>query len=194
MKETKSRQEKIGLLDTLSIQHVEHFGRPLKEHLVGTHDLLERWGCSEDLCLAGLFHSVYGTGTFKSVSLPADRRQSLRQLIGVYAESLVYVFCMSDRRKLLMDNQSAPYYWVSHLNHERTGLSYETLADLVELEVANYLEQLPFGAVKTDIVFQDMQARLESAESLMSINARAAFWQAIEDYAHLVAACRSKSS
>ena len=177
--------ERISLLDSLPIQDIEHFGRPLKDHLVGTHDLLDDWGCVEDVCLAGLFHSVYGTRTFKSVTLATRYRQRLRALIGKYAESLVYIFCMGDRKKLLMDNRSAPFFWINHLSNERTNLSREVLGDLVELEAANYVEQLPFGTVKSNVVFQDMRVRFESVESHMSPNARAAVQQVIEDYVQL---------
>jgi len=177
--------KRISLLDKLSIQNIEHFGRPLKDHLVGTHDLLEHWGCSEDVCLAGLFHSVYGTKTFRSVALATQYRQRLRTLIGDYAESLVYIFCMSDRKKLLTGNQSAPFFWTNHLTNERTKLAREVLGDLVELEAANYVEQLPYGTVKSNAVFQDMRARFESAESRMSVSAREAVRRAIDDYVQL---------
>ena len=175
--------ERIRLLDSLPVQGIEHFGRPLKDHLVGTHDLLERWGCTEDVCLAGLFHSVYGTRTFRLVTMATLHRQHLRTLIGGYAESLVYIFCMSDRKKLLMANQSAPFIWTNHLTNERTRLACEVLCDLVEIEAANYVEQLPFGTVKSDAVFQDMRVRFESAEPLMSVSAREAVRQAIDDHA-----------
>ena len=187
-------QERINLLDEQPIHETEHFGRPLREHLIGTHDLLERWGCSEDLCLAGLFHSVYGTKTFKSVSLATTHRQRLHSLIGENAELLVYIFCMSDRKKLLMDNRSVPFYWVNHINHDRTELSHEVLADLVELEAANYVEQLPFGTVKTDAVFRDMQTRFESADPLMSTAAREAVQDAIKGHAHLFESCANQNS
>jgi len=179
---------RISLLDSLPDKGIEHFGRPLKDHLAGTHDLLEHWGSTEDVCLAGLFHSVYGTRTFKSVSLETFHRQGLRALIGEYAELLVYIFCMSDRKKLLMDNQSAPFYWSSHLTNKTKELSAETLGDLVQLEAANYVEQLPFGTVKANAVFEDMRTRFESAESRMSVSARKAVQQAIDDHAHLFAA------
>lgn len=177
--------ERISMLDSLPIQGIEHFGRPLKDHLVGTHDLLEDWGCIEEVCLAGLFHSIYGTRTFKSVTLATRYRQRLRALIGKHAESLVYIFCMSDRKKLLMGEQSAPFFWTNHLTNERTNLSREDLGNLVEMEAANYVEQLPFGTVKSDVVFEDMRIRFESAESLMSLNARAAVQQVIEDHIQL---------
>lgn len=180
-----TRHKRIKLLDSLTTRDIRHFGRPLKDHLVGTHDLLEQWGYGEDLCLAGLFHSVYGTKTFKSVTLEATKRQRLRLLIGGYAESLVYVFCMSDRRKLLIDNQASPFYWINHSNHERTELSQDMLCDLVALEAANYVEQLPFGTVKTNAVFHDMRTRFESAGSLMRADAREAFRRAIDDHSYL---------
>ena len=185
MTNRNSTQERINLLDQLPVHKVEHFGRPLKDHLIGTHNLLDQWGCSEALCLAGLFHSVYGTGTFKTVTLAAEHRQQLRSLIGEYAESLVYIYCMSDRKKLLMENQSPPFYWVSHNSHEQTRLSRDVLVDLIALEAANYVEQLPFGTVKTDAVFHDMRIRFESVDTLMTKAARKAVKQMIDSHAHL---------
>jgi hypothetical protein len=185
VKNHMNKLERIRLLDSLPVQGIEHFGRPLKDHLVGTHDLLENWGCTEDVCLAGLFHSVYGTKTFKLVTMATLYRQHIRALIGEHAESLVYIFCLSDRKKLLMGNQSVPFFWTNHLTNERTKLGHEALGDLVEIEAANYVEQLPFGTVKSDAVFQDMRIRFESAESLMSVNAWAAIQQVIDDYVQL---------
>jgi hypothetical protein len=166
--------ERIKLLDSLQIQDIRHFGRPLKDHLVGTHDLLDRWGGTESICLAGLFHSVYGTRTFKTQALATRHRQRLCALIGDYAESLVYIFGMSDRKHLLLENRSAPFFWLNHLTGERTELAGHVLNDLVEIEAANFVEQLPFGTVKTETVFQDMLNRFKSAESRMSACAREA--------------------
>lgn len=194
MNNGETRQARIDLLDSLETRDIRHFGRPLKDHLVGTHDLLEQWECGHELCLAGLFHSVYGTRTFKSVTLETTYRQRLRELIGEYAESLVYIFCMSDRKKLLMDNFSEPFFWVNHSTGEKTELSGGFLGDLVELEAANYVEQLPFGTVETDAVFHDMRTRFEIAESRMSGAARDAVRQAIDDHAHLFAACVDETS
>jgi hypothetical protein len=69
-----------------------HSGATLFHHLLGTYRILKSWGCDEDLCVAGLFHSVYGTPAYHASALPESRRDELREVIGVPAEELVYRF------------------------------------------------------------------------------------------------------
>ena len=47
------------------------------------------------MCDAGLFHSIYGTEGFQGFTLPFDRRDDIRALIGDRAERLVWVFCVA---------------------------------------------------------------------------------------------------
>lgn len=86
----------------LGTQEVRHSGRTLYEHLCGTHELLEAWGNPEHVCNAGLFHSIYGTGNFKHQSWPLVKRVAIKELIGQESEGLVFIFCVSDRRKLFL--------------------------------------------------------------------------------------------
>ena len=174
------KSENIKLLDKIPVQATRHFGRPLRQHLIGTHDLLDRWGASKCVCLAGLFHSVYGTGTFQLATLTTDSREYVRELIGDYSELLVFIFGMSDRRKLLLNNQAEPFGWIDHQSREWSELSVDTLNDLVEIDVANFLEQIPFGTVKSETVMLDMRHRFENAESHMSVHAREAFHRALD--------------
>jgi len=132
------------------------------------------------VCLGGLFHSVYGTKTFDSVALAPVYRQRLRALIGKSTELLVYIFCMSDRKALLMRNQSAPYFWTNYLTNERTELTRKVLGDLVDIETANYMEQLSFGSIRSNAVHRDMCTRFECAELLMSANARQTVQKAVD--------------
>jgi (p)ppGpp synthase/HD superfamily hydrolase len=97
-------------------KQVRHSGRDFFEHLKGTHDLLCDWGNPEYLCLAGLFHSIYGTQFFKHKTLSLDQRSELAALIGDKAEHLAYLFCTKDRRTF-------------------------TDPDLLEIEAANLIEQ-----------------------------------------------------
>lgn len=175
MQSDLERSERTKLLDRLPIKDIEHLGRPLREHLIGTHDLLDRWQNSEAVCLAGLFHSIYGTKTFTSATLTTKSRHDVRMLIGDEAEDLVFVFCMSDRKRLLLENRSPPYRWIDHRSGEQTEISGEILSDLVEIEVANSIEQMPFLADKADPVTRDMRHRFESTISRMSDGAREAF-------------------
>jgi hypothetical protein len=93
-----------------------HSGRAFFDHLKGTHDLLRDWGNPEYVCVAGLFHSIYGTQYFKHRCLPLNRRNELASLIGADAERLVYEFCTQDRNCL-------------------------TDPQLLEIEAANLIEQ-----------------------------------------------------
>jgi hypothetical protein len=131
------------------------------------------------VCLAGLFHSIYGTKTFQTAVLKTDSRERLRALIGEYAEDLVYVFGMSDRRHLLLENKSAPYCWIDHRTGEAAGITDDTFRHLIEIEVANFVEQIPFLTGNPDQVIRDMRNRFESTALHMSVGAKNAVHRAI---------------
>lgn len=80
----------IGLLVRLGAAEIPHSGATLLDHLVGTYDLLLDWGAPDATCVAGLFHSVYGTPRFKQVL--TDDRELIKDAIGPEAESLVWKF------------------------------------------------------------------------------------------------------
>jgi hypothetical protein len=105
----------------LDADKTRHSGRTLFEHLKGVHDLLRDWDNPTDVCLAGLFHSIYGTNTFKHQSL--SDRGALIDMIGVKAELLVYHFSTKDR----------PMFASIDANDIRTKL--------IEIETANLFEQ-----------------------------------------------------
>ena len=64
---------------------------------VAVYRLLESQGCPEDVCRAGMFHSIYGTEKFQGFTLPLGRRDEVRALIGDRAERLAYLNCAMDR-------------------------------------------------------------------------------------------------
>ncbi len=171
------------MLDGVAVDQISHFGRTLKDHLIGTHNLLDQWGNADHVCLAGLFHSVYGTKTFPQAALTMISRNNVRALIGGKAESLVYIFCMSDRRRLLLENRTAPYGWIDHRTGERANITGVVMNELVEIEVANFVEQLFHRNDKTDSIIDDMRRRFETTESRMSDAAREAFRSAIDSRA-----------
>jgi len=79
----------------------KHSGnRNLLHHLVGVSLILSERDCSDALCVAGLFHSIYGTAHFGPKMISMDERDKVKELIGVEAENLVYQFCIlpKDRR------------------------------------------------------------------------------------------------
>ena len=108
-------------LIALDAQQTRHTGRTLFDHLKGVHDLLRDWDNPTDVCLAGLFHSIYGTKVFKHQSM-SDRGE-LVNMIGVKAELLVHTFATGDR----------PLF--------ESVEDKKLRAQLMEIEAANLLEQ-----------------------------------------------------
>lgn len=78
-----------AFLVALGVADQPHSGRTLLDHLDGTYQLLLKDG--ETVALAGALHSIYGTQFYKPQHMPT--RSQVRELIGVDAEWLVYLFC-----------------------------------------------------------------------------------------------------
>src|SRR5438270_14024947 len=77
-----------GFLVGLGIEDIAHTEKSYLAHLVALYHLLEADGCPEDVCRAGMFHSIYGTEMFQGFKLPLERRSEVRALIGDRAERL----------------------------------------------------------------------------------------------------------
>ena len=58
-------QKHLDLLLELNADENPHSGGELLDHLRGTHDFLAAWGNDQPVCLGGLFHSIYGTQSYK---------------------------------------------------------------------------------------------------------------------------------
>jgi ABC-type enterobactin transport system permease subunit len=130
------------LLDHLHTDEIGHSRRDFYAHLKGTHDLLRAWKNSEAVCVAGLFHSIYGTWHFRHQAFPIDDRQMLRRLIGEEAEFLVYVFCVTERpRQFLAAANAAEIALWDHHADDFIRLSRPQLNQLLEIEAANLVEQ-----------------------------------------------------
>ena len=86
-------------LVNLGIEKIPHSDKSYLAHLVSVYRLMEAEGCDDELCRAGMFHSIYGTEKFQGFEeaaagepaggSPDDRRSSrearvleLREWIG----------------------------------------------------------------------------------------------------------------
>jgi hypothetical protein len=82
---------------------------------------------SDDILLAGLYHSIYGTEFFDYKNTDINR-DVIKGLIGEYAESLAYEFCnMKNRMNTLMTNSN--------------GYKPRMLSDLLKIESCNLEDQ-----------------------------------------------------
>jgi len=133
----------IALLRRLDAHVTSHSRRTLLEHLQGTHDLLEAWGNEPDVCVAGLFHSIYGTYVFESRSAELGMRGEIRDVIGAQAERLVHLFCVTDRRTFYEHLHASNVVLRDVVEDRDITLDRDILAALIEIEVANVVEQLP---------------------------------------------------
>jgi hypothetical protein len=87
---------------TGNIVHDKRKGsRPLLSHLIGTKELLQQAGYSQDICTAGLLHSVYGTNRFTIACIDPEQRQQVRAVAGEEAERLAWLFHAINRPRTL---------------------------------------------------------------------------------------------
>jgi hypothetical protein len=120
-------------------------GRSLRDHLIGTFNLLKEWGNDRDVCLAGLFHSIYGTEVYTLQSAQLSERDTIRGAIGARAEELAYYFCVCDRNNMLSNvDQADAFSFHDRVADRQVPLDCGTLTALVEIAFANSLEQLPY--------------------------------------------------
>lgn len=74
-------------------------------HCVNVYNILKEEGNSEDVCNAGLYHSVYGTSYANLTLQTVDKdREIIKKEIGKYAENLVYEMCiLPDRDNTILN-------------------------------------------------------------------------------------------
>jgi hypothetical protein len=118
-----------------------HVSGSLARHLVQTERLLRSWQSRDALCLAGLYHAVYGTDGIRGSLAGLDRRNAIAAIIGAEAEALAYLYGACARATF--------HPRIGTLDQLRfadrfTGSEYAigepALRDFCELTVANELE------------------------------------------------------
>src|SRR5262245_29519951 len=121
----------VAFLAKEGTEGVAHTEGSFLHHLVGVYRDLEKWGCDEGLCAAGMFHSIYGTEKFRKFSLPLERRDEVQRLIGERAERLAYCNCVMDRASFdrAALQECGPYEFADRENN-RLQLTDEDFDDL----------------------------------------------------------------
>jgi hypothetical protein len=137
-------REMVDFLRGLGTEDVAHSGeKGFLAHLVSVYRDMESWGGDQDLCRAALFHSIYGTELFRRWSLPQDRRDDVRALIGERAERIAFVNCLMDRASFdALLESDGPYRLRNRETGETMELSRTDFDDLVRLHLCDWLEQV----------------------------------------------------
>jgi hypothetical protein len=132
-------------LRKLGIEELPHSGKSYLAHLVGVYRDLEAWGAPEEVCRAGMFHSIYGTEMFQGFKLALEQRGEVRELIGERAERLAYANCAMDRASFdrVLDQAHGPYRIVDRITKQDIELSREDYDDLCRVHLCDWLEQVP---------------------------------------------------
>jgi len=129
----------------LGIEKIGHTRKTYLAHLISLYRMLETQGCDEELCRAGMFHSIYGTQRFQGFTLPLERRAEVRGLIGERAERLAYLNCAMNRESLdrAVEQTSEPYQILDRITGEEVTLSGRDFDDLCQVHLFDWLEQAP---------------------------------------------------
>ena len=132
-------------LVNLGIDQIAHTQKNYLGHLISVHNLMQACGYDEELCRAGLFHSIYGTEKFQGFKLPLEQRAELVELIGSRAERLAYWNCLMDRGSLdeLLGQSAEPFMVRNRESGEAMPLTRREFDDLCCVHLLDWLEQAP---------------------------------------------------
>lgn len=175
-------EQHISFLTKLGAKKINHARSNFLEHLKGTARLLQDWGNDQALCLAGLFHSIYGTEDFSTSTLGMEKRATVTAMIGEDAEALVYIFAVSHRRSFFANIAKLRSGGDLTVTNATTGEPIQVtklqLLRLLELEVANLLDQAPPPEQLPDSTRMQMNGIARSLKGIVSDKAI----QAVESY------------
>jgi hypothetical protein len=129
----------------MGVEQVPHTHKSYLAHLIAVYRSLEAQGCAEDVCRAGMFHSIYGTERFQGFTLPLERRGEIQGLIGERAERLAYLNCAMNRASLdrVLNQAAEPYRITDRITGEEVPLSQRDFDDLCRVHLLDWLEQVP---------------------------------------------------
>jgi hypothetical protein len=141
----KQWKQLTDFLVGLGVDQIGHTNKSYLAHLIGVYRNMESCGCNEELCRAGMFHSIYGTEVFQGFTLPLERRPEVRALIGERAERLAYLNCALHRPSFdrAVEQTEGPYRIVDRLTGEEVKLSAGDFDDLCRVHLYDWLEQVP---------------------------------------------------
>lgn len=108
----------VNVLKKITV-NIPHSNTTLFDHLYKTYKILKSHGCTEDVCLAGLYHSVYGTEFYSRLQLERDE---VKSIIGEKAEQLVYEFS-------LLNNRDIQLLESTNVNSELVHIAYANLIE-----------------------------------------------------------------
>lgn len=138
-------REMVQFLTDLGTESIGHSGdKKYLAHLVSVFNDVRSWGGAQYLARSGMFHSIYGTQLFQGFTLPVERRDELKALIGEDAEWIAFLNCFVHREPFDQAILDGSTDYVVH--NRETGESYQLTEqnwkDLIFLHLCDWLEQI----------------------------------------------------
>jgi len=141
----RSLREMTDFFQEIGAADLRHTHKTYLAHAISVYTDLKKWGCDEELCRVGIFHSIYGTEKFQAFTLSLQRRGEIRELIGERAEWLAYLNCAVLRASIEpnLDSEEGPFVIEDRIAGKEVELTREDFDDLVRVHLCDWLEQVP---------------------------------------------------
>lgn len=138
-------EDLIQYIRQIGAADVEHSDGSYIGHAAGVYRDLKAWECSDEICDAGLFHSIYGTEIFQGFTLPLEKREEVRALIGERTERLAYLNCaiLYASFDATVARGERPYTMVDRFTGDQVEIGEDDFEDLCTIHLCDRLEQFP---------------------------------------------------
>lgn len=163
----KSEQECIEYFVS-SFLDEQHGNDYFIAHCMGVYTILKQMGSPLEICIAGLYHSVYGTEHFTPVTRLT--KHTVKEYIGERSEDLVSTFCsLKDRDISILKNLN------NYDERKRKDLLYINYANLMDQsqsldnpKLKSLLTEYQSALSSTSPVFNDTKNIIEIYDDLIS--------------------------
>lgn len=137
------REKAVVNFISLHTKNIEHSGDTLFNHFYNTFSILKHLNRTEDVCIAGMLHSIYGTDYFNPEILV--KSEQIEKMVGQYSENLISIFCSPNRDDLIKNNS------LNLPKNVQLDLLYILYANLIEQSKRIVISQNEFANIKNKI-------------------------------------------
>lgn len=134
----------IELLKTSGFDEISHSNTKMYDHLVNTYKILKKWELQDYICIAGLYHSIYGTQSLKeSNSISDSYRDKFKLILGNDSEKLIWLYTIIDKEtfyNLILKDKKVPNFIINRDTLKRISIDEKDKFGLVHLFISNWLE------------------------------------------------------
>lgn len=125
------------------IKHIK--SGSLLDHLKRVKGLLEDWDVSEEVCLAGLCHSVFSTEFFTKELLSKEKEGELEILVGERSMELIRHFSMMDRSTLKYMKREGKGTYKKRNTGDVVYITEQDVSDILSILIANEIDHIHGG-------------------------------------------------